>query len=192
MKIAFWSEDEQSGTTSNMLASAAMISILYPHAEISVQSLSVLKNTAGAPKKVQEDSADFCFVDCGAGMDEKKCQILQQMDVVVVNLKQEKESLDRFFMADIHKVPKFLILLGNFHGYDPYNRAYLERVYRIAPESLGVISNNSEFFHAHEIGKVRRFIKAEHGDTTNMRNEQLLEELEQFSKQIIKKLEEKY
>lgn len=190
MKIAFWSEEGKSGTTSNMLACAAMFSILYPHVKVSVQSLRVLKRQMQTKQKRQEEE-HICFLDCGNGLDERKRRVLSQMDMVVVNLKQEKESLDRFFMDDVHWVPDALVLVGNYYDSSALNRAYLENVYRIAPEGLGTISSNGEFCHACQLAKVRRFIKTEYAETKSMRNKQLLEELEQFTKQIVMRMEEK-
>lgn len=182
MKIAFWSEDGQSGTTSYMLASAAMVSILCPQVEISVQSL-------GAPGN---PIADIYFLDCGAGMDALRRQAFKQMDMVVVNLKQEKEALDRFVLEEIHGLPDFLVLLGNYYENSQFNREYLEYVYRIAPESVGTLSHNSEFVRVCEDRKIGRFVRREYRRAKTVRNEQLLKELETFSRQIIKKYEEQY
>lgn len=189
MKIAFWSEDRQSGTTSNMLASAAMMSILCPKIAISMQSLG----TSGKPLKDKPaifEAADIYFLDCGNGLDVGRRRVLQQMDMVVVNLKQEKEALDRFFLEDMHVMPNFLLLLGNYYGSSVYNRDYLARVYRIAPEKVGAVYGNSEFSRAYELGRLEPFVKREHIRAQSVRNELLLKELEQFSKQLIKKYEE--
>lgn len=191
MKIAFWSEEGQSGTTSNMLACAEMFSILYPAAEICAQNLGLSKKIAKAERGKQKPSkeADFYFLDCGIGLGRGKSRILRQMDLVVVNVKQEEAGLNRFFLEDRHRIPNFLVLMGNYYACDAFDRAYLEREYRVESERLGVISNNPEFYEAHRRGKVRHFIKAEYAKTGSLRNEQLLKELERFSRKMAAELE---
>lgn len=191
MKIAFWSETEQSGTTSNMLICAAMVAILCPEAEIAVRSLA---ESAGRPrvKSPKAEQADFCFLDCGAGFSNRKCRILRQMDLVVVNIRQENGNLEQFFLRDRHMLTNFFILAGNYYESAQINKAYVERMYRVASEDIGVISNNSELYGAFLLGKTRHFIKSEYGNAKNMRNEKLLVELELVAKQLLKKLEGKY
>ncbi|MGN0348412.1 MAG: hypothetical protein ACI4DR_02655 [Roseburia sp.] len=182
MKIAFWSVDSRCGTTCNMLAVAAIFSLLYPKTRV------VVKNGREAKEKEvrKQEDADFFFLDCGAGSYEKKCRILREMDLVIVNLKQEEEHLNRFFLENKHLLSNFYVVLGNYYRQSVYDPRYLEQVYRMCPEKCVVISNNSEFEQACSRRRIRRFIQAEYRQTKSLRNERLLSELTQLAHGILR------
>lgn len=197
MKIVFWGETRQCGTTSNMLAVAGMLSVLYPVARIEVRTLGTVqhgmhlcveeeKNFLKASvdtKKVsrnEKQAMHFCFFDCGSGKDKWHRDILRQADLVVVNLAQEEAALWEFFMYDIHIAPNILILLGKYYELSKYGREYLERFYRIDPETIGVIPCNSEFEMAADKGKVRHFVQTEGQMLKKKRNQELFQELMHF------------
>lgn len=193
MKIAFWSEMRQSGTTSNMLAVAEMTARIFPESVVAVQRLSVpqgakeksnkknVKSQNRQPSKTSEKetrAADFYFLDCGTGLDEKKCRILKQMDVVVVNLRQDRKCLDDFFLRDRQWFPNYFAIISDFYGEHEQERCNLERRYRLKAETAAIISHNSAFACAKEAGKIRRFTREQWTAPTDFRNEQFVRELE--------------
>lgn len=184
MRIAFWSGDGQSGTTSNMLAVAAMVSIICPKARIRVQRLGQQMKSV-SPKSTQDNKTDYIFLDCGRGTDVRKLRMLQKMDIVVVNLKAEKRAVQRFLGEDMHRFPRTMILLGDGYRRLGEDKLWLEHRYRVSPQRMGQIYHNEEFAQAFLKGKVRRFVLSEYKQRSNLRNEQLLIELEEFARKIL-------
>lgn len=207
MKIVFWGETRQCGTTSNMLAVAGMLSVLYPVARIEVRTLgtaqygmslcteeekSFLKAFVDSKKisHPKKQAIHFSFLDCGSGKDKWHRELLKQADLVVVNLAQEEAALQEFFMYDIHIAPNILILLGKYYELSRYGREYLERFYRIDPETIGVIPRNSEFEMAADKGKIRHFVQTEGQLAEKKRNQELFQELMHFVALLLQNVRE--
>lgn len=148
MRIAFWGEETGSGTTSNML----VISEVFAW---KAKQRAHRSNNSIQVEQMPE------FIDCGSRTDEETRQLLREADLVIVNARQSKHMLDRFFL-DLPGVSQnsFFLIGSYFHG-DIYNRVNIERIYRIPQERIGVIPYNSEFRYACEAGKQREFMRVE-------------------------------
>lgn len=208
MKIAFWSEAGHSGTTSNMLAVAAMISAISPESRVFLQSLEKSGKTAEkgerrighaergrvcACRTEEEESAGnrYIFLDCGTGMDPCKRHILLEADMIVVNVRQCREELNSLFLEHRSMLAQSMVLVGNYCEQSEISRRYLERMYRIEPERLGIVSYNSEFYQACLRGRVRHFVKSRQDCPGCMRNSLLIKELEQFAHRLLIQAERK-
>lgn len=192
MRIGFWSNDSQSGTTSGMLAIAAMTSLLYPDVQVSVKRLrsgsaTSVKIKACLSKREQE----ICFLDCGTGFSGDKLQLLEQMDLVVVSVKQDAQRLDRFFMEDRLLLPDTLLLLGDYYGDFFAGRCYLEHRYRLTSQQFGVIFHNGAFGYAVCRRRIAQFVRKEYQKPQSMENERMIFELERFTRCMINHCTEK-
>lgn len=191
MRIAFWSETECSGTTFNMLAVAGMFSLLYPQEKVIVQSIEEEETKRKCRRAGQEAAAsEICFMDCGSGMSERKYRMLAEASLVVVNLKQDREDMERLFLENNHWKVEPLFLLGNYYGHSQYCRTYLERTYRIMSDCICVISHNGEFAQAYRHGTLKKFIAREYQKAGCMRNELWLAEVEQVAKLLRRHMEQ--
>lgn len=191
MKIAFWSETECSGTTSNMLAVAGMFSLLYPQEKVTVRGIEEeeteqMRRRAGRETAVSE----ICFLDCGSGTSERTYRMLAEASLIVVNLKQDRRDMERFFLEYDHWKMEPLFLLSNYYGHSQYCRTYLERIYRIMPDCICVISHNGEFAQAYRHDTLKKFIAQEYQKAGCMRNELWLAEVEQVAKLLRKHMEQ--
>jgi hypothetical protein len=187
IRIAFWSEWKGSGTTAGLLAIAGMYAIRHPESRIMVRSVDMEKaiSKGGYGRyRIPEETADVIFLDCGNSRSRECFQVLRSMELVVVNLCQEQQCLNRFFFEDIHQLSDAMILLGNYYASEPCDNSYLEYMYRICSTRIGVIPANAEFSSAYAQGKVRRFIRQEYQNSRSERNDRLLEELERFTRKI--------
>lgn len=212
MKIAFWSEAGHSGTTSNMLAVSAMVSAISPGSRVSLRNLgkpekaedkkereithtvrhtSNEKQSAERASKEEKAQSRYVFLDCGSGLDACKRNILSQVDMIVVNVRQREEELNRLFLEHRSLLAQSMILVGNYCEQSEISRRYLEHMYRIEPERLGVISYNSEFYQACLRGRVRHFVKSRQDHPGCMRNSLLIRELEQFARRLMIQAERK-
>lgn len=208
MKIVFWGETKQCGTTSNMLAVAGMLAVLRPEARIEVCTPGISqrairlhagkkKNTEkifrDTEKKVYNGNRDmhFYFLDCRSGRDRWCREVLRKADLVVVNLAQQEDCLRKFFLYDIHIAPNILILMGKYYELSRYGREYLEHFYRIDPEKFGVIPCNAQFEMAADRGKVRHFVQTECKLPESERNGRLLQELTRFVELLLQNVSER-
>lgn len=165
MNIAFWGEEHQCGTTAHMLAVMGMLSVLYPQARI----------RAEGPR--QSGSLAFRFYDCGTGLTGRRRQILREADLAVINLRQERACIDRFFSEHFHISGKlFFLLEANAHTVGA-DEKYLEWAYRVAPEQIGVIPFNNDFYCALSRKRGRAFVKREGVMPNSAVNEQFIRAL---------------
>lgn len=141
MLIAFWGAGVRCGTSLNMLA---------------------VKEQLKASCPMDMERLGISFVDCGHRKDTNTREVLKRADLVVVNLKQEKNILDRFFLYDIHiagSVDKLFFLIGSYRSGTVYGRKQIMRNYRMDAGRFGVIPCNSEFEQAAGSGTIIPFIK---------------------------------
>ncbi len=105
-----------------------------------------------------EDYGDLILVDTAAAPLASTRKILQQADLVVVNLSQNRQMLDHFFRNYSTVRKKAFYLMGNYDAESELTRAEVIRQYRIPGNSLGVIPHNVQFSDAVSDGKLIRFL----------------------------------
>lgn len=179
MNIVFWGEEPHSGTTAHMLAAAGMLSAICPQAEI------VIGRSPHGSREV------FHFYDCGTGRSRRIQHMLWHADMVFVNLRQERTCIERFFQEDFHIAKDMSFLLAGFDRAVGADRVFLERVYRVEPEKIGVISYNNGFYRAMQQGRSSSFIEREYRMPENADNEQFIRELWGIAGTILRKAEER-
>lgn len=196
MKIAFWGEDPQSGTTSGMLAVAGMVSVMQPELSVAVYNAAVAKKAeqhriqrCDLEHIVRKDKKHIEFVDCGSGMDKVRCRMLRQADFVVVSLRQEEKCMQQFFMEESFLLPRRIVLLNNYSSYSRFTPEYAQYTYRADAEEFAVLSCNNEFAWACSNGKIRTFVKQKSEMPGSETNRKFLRELEVFSRLLLKNME---
>lgn len=216
MKIVFWSEKKEAGTTLNMIVMAFMASIEYslrtllisadynnPDLELSFHGgreiavaeldnfhkkvdygldqlieagnqvtleylqkhmLEVIKDKiyclpAGrkkynfhypeslAPLMKQivltaEAIYDNIFIDCGSKYDLFTRKMMRDADIVVVCMEQNSESFSQFFRKHYDIGGRLFYLISNYFADDVYNKASLERIFRMGKENIGAVPYN--------------------------------------------------
>lgn len=164
MNIVYWGETRQCGTTANLIATVGALSAMCP------QRTARIGRGAGAAT----EKCEFHFYDGGSGLTERKRRMLWHADLVVVNLRADEESLERYVCTDWHLARRTVLLLGSYCGDAEANRAYLERVYRIPREQVIVIPYNNEFHHAMLNKSGRTFVEHEALAPANQKNERFI------------------
>ena len=84
---------------------------------------------------------------------------MKQADLIVVNFSQTSQGLDHFFSEHADVSEKVVYLIGSYQKDAVYNKKNIHRIYRIAPEKLGVVPYNPEFEMACREGKLDRYIR---------------------------------
>lgn len=207
MRIAFWGETKECGTTLNMHVLAAMMAYIYPERKVrlcrmkpsviyqsklqqipenlrqqqtSDRTGGTANHTVQAAKRAGRftnaaDDNELLFLDCGNRQDAKAEKLMRQADLVVVNLTQERNVLDSFFLNHIHLAGKVVFLVGNYSEFSGCDRATIEHIYRVCPMNLGVIPYNNEFCHAYEKGKISDFLRR--CPESNFKNQEFFREV---------------
>lgn len=105
-----------------------------------------------------EHYGDLILVDTAASALASTRKILQQADLVVVSLSQNRQMLDHFFRNYSAIRKKAFYLIGNYDAESELTRAEVIRQYRIPGNCLGVIPHNIQFSDAVSDGKLIRFL----------------------------------
>ena len=174
MKLVFWGEEHQCGTTAHMLAVMGMLSSFYPGERI----------RADRPGRMGGDGFRFC--DCGAELTVQRRRTMYAADLVVVSLRQEKECMERFFSEHYHISERLFFLLRADARTVGANERYLRNVYRVEPEQMGMIPYNNEFYCAMHHNRGIAFIRRESASPTNFENEQFIQALRAVTARMLR------
>lgn len=103
---------------------------------------------------------EMVFVDINSGSDEVSMKILEQADIVLVNLSQNKSVLDNYISSWHPEGKKIMYLIGSYDKDSSYNLHNLKLMYKfLSKENTGVIPYNIEFMDAQSDGSVLKFMK---------------------------------
>lgn len=105
-----------------------------------------------------DDFSDITFMDTGYSNALSSKYILNEADLVVINLSQDKQILTHFFENHSSIREKAVYLIGSYNENSKYNLINISRKYHINKELIGVIPYNIEFKDALSEGTVIEFI----------------------------------
>ena len=103
-------------------------------------------------------SFDFVFVDTTPNNSLSTKLILEETDLVIVNLCQNKIILDHFFANYQSLLDKSIILIGNYNDQSRFNLNTIRRRYQIPKDMIGTVPFNLEFADAVSGGSVVEFL----------------------------------
>lgn len=104
---------------------------------------------------------DVVFIDCGCRRDDFARKMLEEADVCVLNMHQEEEQIGCYYRSRIRLKGKVFFLVGNYFRESVYNRANLEKIYRIEEKSIGAIPYNVHLQAAGLTGKAQGYVKSQ-------------------------------
>lgn len=166
MNLVFWGQERHSGTTAHMMAVTGMLRALCG------------EECVVTGRFIREQPDMFALCDCGTGLKGRRRHFLWHADLVVVNLKQENGCVEQFFEENFHIAKNLMFLFGGYDCEENADMAYLNRIYRIESERIGIIPYNSEFGQAIENGVSDVFIAKELCAPTSYANEQFIRSLQ--------------
>lgn len=108
-----------------------------------------------------ENQFDVVFVDCGCRKDDFSRKMLEQADVCVMNMCQEKELIGHYYRSRIKLRGKVFFLVGNYFKESAYNRENLEKIYRIDEKRIGAVPYNVHLQAAGLTGKAQGYVKSQ-------------------------------
>lgn len=112
--------------------------------------------------KALDRLSDYVFIDTNSGDDELTRITLEESDIVVANLSQNKTVIDDYFKNTRFNqyLSKTVFLLGNYNCNSRYNVNNLTwSIKGLKKESVGVVPYNVEYLDAQCDGKVLEFFE---------------------------------
>lgn len=185
IKIAFYGETENTGTTSNMLLLAWMMALKKPEQAVFVEK----KAKRYVLWKGISRKDPFLFMDCGNGRTKEAKYRLMRADLVVVNLPSEPEYMEPYFLYQSHGRERTFFLVGNYHGKKDELKRCMKNIYRVEEQDVGWIPYNNEFAYFMQKGKLLRFIKEYQKNNAAEHNRCFFEEMEHSFFLLQKKIE---
>lgn len=102
---------------------------------------------------------DIIFIDTNSGRNDLTMKILNNADIIVVNLSQNKNIMDDFTSNYNFNDKKIFYLIGNYDPNSKYNYNNLRKIYRfMKKKNTAVIPYNTEFMDVQSDGEVISYI----------------------------------
>ena len=185
IKIAFYGETENTGTTSNMLLLAWMMALKKPEQAVFVEK----KAKRYVLWKGISRKDPFLFMDCGNGRTKEAKYRLMRADLVVVNLPSEPEYMEPYFLYKPHGKERIFFLVGNYHGKKDELKRCMKNIYRVEEQDVGWIPYNNEYAYFWKKGKISGFIREYQKKNVAEHNRCFFEEMEHSFFLLQKKIE---
>jgi len=107
-----------------------------------------------------ESFFDIVFIDTLAGKNDVTNKVLEEADLIVINLSQNKTMLDEFFKNTSLDLNKAFFIIGNYDKNSTQNIANLTRRYKkINGMNSAVIPHDTDFLDAQSAGTLVDFMK---------------------------------
>jgi hypothetical protein len=175
------------------------IEILYGSFKNDKDSFNRVLETIPYMIKAAQESYDMVFVDLTSGTDSKEVnEILENSDVIVVTLNQDKEilnkMLEKFSTLKILQEKPVLPVFCRYDQYLTYNARNIIRTYNFKFDKRDVftIPYNSQYFDAINDGKsLDFFIEHMNSDMATTREGYLISEVGKVSDRLLEMLKGK-
>lgn len=137
---------------------------------------------------------DLVFVDISKKMNKEDAnRILEISDVVVVNITQRLQNIEKFYILKeqngFFKNNNILLNIGRYDKFSKYNLKNISRYLRMK-KNIIAIPYNTLFFESCSEGKVAEFFLRLRNISVEDRNQTFIQEISKMSKELIYKLQE--
>lgn len=137
---------------------------------------------------------DLVFVDISKKMNKEEAnRILEIADVIVVNITQRLQNIERFYTLKeengFFKNNNILLNIGRYDKFSKYNVKNISRYLRMK-KNIIAIPYNTLFFESCSEGKVAEFFLRLRNIDAEDRNQTFIEEISKMTKELIYKLQE--
>lgn len=135
-----------------------------------------------------EENYNDILVDTNAGLNGITPKVLESMDLVVVNLCQNKMVLDSFFKERKIANQKVLYLIGNYEANSKYNVNNLCHHYKqLKKNNIMVVPRNVEFMDSYWSGSMIDFFRRNMSCKADNMNFYFIQEVRKVARKILEK-----
>ena len=173
------------GTASEQLIRKASIPLLYSSIYYLPQSYIVNREVFDYEFELAhkdlfqslESISDMVFIDTESRGNASSVQILEEADLVVVNIDQDKEDWDDYFENYASMLEKSVFLIGRYEKENPFNLELIQRQYHIPRGKMAVITYNIDLHIAANEGRMIPFLNRNYLKSSRAENEYLMGEV---------------
>lgn len=137
-----------------------------------------------------KESDDLVFMDLQDTTKESTHYILEQADLVLLNLMQHLNSLDKKFISNGISVSKFRYLIGNYQPKSKFNIKNICRRYKIPNMDIAMIPYNTLCREAMSEGRLLDFMSANVECSEEDPNYSFIHAVEQAAEMLIEVVKE--
>jgi cellulose biosynthesis protein BcsQ len=102
---------------------------------------------------------DIVYIDTNSGRNDLTMKILQNVDLIIVNLSQNKSIMDDYATNYHFNQEKVFYLIGNYDSNSKYNIRNMQKVYHwLKDKNTAVIPYNTEYMDSQSDGQVIPFL----------------------------------
>lgn len=195
MKIIFWGEIAPFETTQNMYTMAALLANRCPEHPIHMyrfrgvgeeyydlyRSQGKLFRERKAYGSIEEP---FDFYDCGSRQEKEVCRQMREADLNVFNMPQESRAWEWLLNQQMVRYENVIYLLSGYQEQNIMNRDFIERIYRVEKQKIGLIPYNNEFIHFTSQGKLTEFLERQ--IQRNEKNRLFMQELQRTATLLLR------
>jgi cellulose biosynthesis protein BcsQ len=130
---------------------------------------------------------DIVFIDTNSGRNDLTIKILENADLIVVNLSQNRIMLDDYAMNYKFDNKKIFYLIGNYNSNSKYNLKNIQKSYQwMKNKNTAVIPYNTEYMDAQSDGQVIQFMMKNMDCEKNESNTYFIREIKTAVTKIMK------
>ncbi|MDF2544366.1 MAG: putative rane protein [Herbinix sp.] len=134
-----------------------------------------------------ERSTDILMVDCHHNLSSKT--ILEEADLIVVNLTQNSDILEDFFLNYPSLISKSIFIISKYHPHSNYHSKRISQQYNIPIELITLIPYNEMFSEAIHNGNLIEFIFSHYHCDKSDENYYFIQGIKKAAYMIIKRAE---
>lgn len=124
-----------------------------------------------------ENISDMVFIDTESRGNASSVQILEEADMVVVSIDQDREAWDDYFEHYMSILPKSVFLVGQYEKENPFDLELIKKQYHIPGEKLAVIPYNIDLHIAAGEGTMIPFLNRNYMKSSRAENEYFMGEV---------------
>lgn len=109
--------------------------------------------------KYLETNMDMVFIHMAERTDTEARSIMRNGHLLVMNMKQEWRSFDRYYARYANLSANVLLLIGNYYYDTGYGKEQLQEKYRICDGQLMVIPHNPRYEMVQSKGGLERYMR---------------------------------
>ncbi len=126
---------------------------------------------------VLENISDMVFIDTESKGNASSVQILEEADIVVVNIDQDREAWEDYFDNYASLLEKSVFLVGRYEKENPFHCHRIMKEYQIPQGKIGVIPYNVDLQIAAAEGRIIPFLNRNYLRSSRAENDYFMGEL---------------
>ena len=124
-----------------------------------------------------ESISDMVLIDTESRGNASSVQILEEADIVVVNIDQDKDAWDDYFEHYSSMLGKSVFLIGQYEKENSFDRECIHRQYHIPKDKMAVIPYNVDLHIAANEGRMIPFLNRNYLKSSRAENEYYMGEV---------------